>query len=361
MLVAGRGVPLFPAPFVFKGLMGLTELLIAFLLGVSSFATAQQGAKPAPAAPAARVGATAVWNPSPETLAEIRKTCGDTNPLHIENCFLTEMKTAGASAEAIAFTKSLASMGVIYLRAIRKAERVDIANVEYVFRANELESVLLVNGDPSPIDVDDDGYFPDATLKQNAAYVALAEKYPQISVWPGDRSDNKLPTVVSTGWGTQTFQVNYVLRDGCHACATVGNLAMAFNFDTQGKFQSARVSSVTAATPQIEQPASTGFDEAGGVEQVRVLAGKQFSITLAANHTTGYSWRLASPLDPALLKQINNVYSEPTSGAVGASGEEVWTFESVGQGKVALNFEYVRPFEKNVKAVKTSKFSVSIE
>jgi predicted secreted protein len=342
--------------------LGCRVLLAAALLCTSTalFAqqTAQQAVKPAPAA---RVGAAAVWNPAPETLAEIRKTCGETNPLHIENCFLTEMQTAGASAEALAFTKSLATMGVIYLRAIRKADRVDIAYVEYAFRANELESVLLVNGDPSPIDVDDDSYFPDATLKQNPAYAALADKYPQVSVWPDDRSDAKFPTVVSIGWGTQTFQVNYVLRDGCHACATVGNLVIAFNFDTQGKFQSARVSSVTAATPRIEPPASTGFDEAGGVEQIRVLAGKQFSITLAANHTTGYSWRLVSPLDPALLKQISNVYSEPTSGAVGASGEEVWTFESVAQGKVALNFEYVRPFEKDVKAVKTARYSVSIE
>ena len=58
------------------------------------------------------------------------------------------MKSAGASPEALEFTESLAaSLGVVYLRAFRRVERVDIAYIEYGgFRANELEGVLLVNG-----------------------------------------------------------------------------------------------------------------------------------------------------------------------------------------------------------------------
>ena len=96
---------------------------------------------------------------------------------------------------------------------------------------------------------------------------------------------------------------------------------------------------------------------AEGVEQIRVLAGKQFSITLNANHTTGYSWRLAKPLDPATLRQISDDYHAATSDAVGAPGEEVWTFESVAAGNVELDFEYVRPFEKDAKPMKTAKYS----
>jgi inhibitor of cysteine peptidase len=201
-------------------------------------------------------------------------------------------------------------------------------------------------------------------MKKNAAYAALAAQYPRISVWPGDRFDNKLPTVTSTGWGVQTFLVQYKLRDGCHACAEVGTATLGFNFDTQGNFQGARVASVAAAAaPQAAaiQTNSTGFDVAGGVEQIRVLAGKQFSITLNANHTTGYSWRLAAPPDPAMLKQIGDDYHAATSDAVGAPGEEVWTFESVAAGTVELNFEYVRLFEKDAKPVKRAKYLVAIE
>jgi len=338
--------------------------VLTILFAASSWAVAQEPAKPTPH-PVTRVSAAAVWNPPVDMLAAVRQKCGEADPTHMERCFLNEMKSAGASPEALAFAESLAaSLGVVYLRAFRRLEKVDVAYIEYAFRANELEGVLLVNGNPSPIDVDDDRFTIDAEMRKNAAYAALAEQYPHISLWPGDRFDSKLPTMTSTGWGTQSFLVQYTLRDGCHACAVLGTATLAFNFDTQGNFQGARVSSVAAAAaPRAAEIAASsgGFDVAGGVEEIRVLAGKQFSITLAANRTTGYAWRLATPLDPVMLKQISNDYHAADSGALGAPGEEVWTFESIGQGTVQLNFEYVRPFEKNAKSVKTAKYSVVIE
>jgi predicted secreted protein len=339
-------------------------LVVATLCVASCLSSAQEPVKPA-AHPVTRVSLAAVWNPPTETLAAIRQKCGEADTTHIERCFLNEMKSAGASAEALAFAESLAgSLGVVYLRAFRHVGRVDIAYIEYAFRANELEGVLLVNGNPSPIDVDDDRFTIDAELRKNAAYAALAEQYPHISVWPGDRIDSKLPTATSTGWGTQTFMVPYLLRDGCHACAEIGTVTLGFTFDTDGNFQAARVANVAAAaTPRAAEtaPSASGFDAAGGVEEIRVLAGKQFSITLKANRTTGYGWRLAAPLDPAMLKQIGDDYHASDSGAVGAPGEEVWTFEAVGKGTVQLVLEYVRPFEKDAKPVKTARYSVVIE
>jgi hypothetical protein len=145
------------------------------------------------------VSAAAAWNPPAETLAAIRQKCGEANPTHIERCFLDEMKTAGASPEALAFAESMAtSLGVVYLRAFRHVEHVDIAYIEYAFRANEMEGVLLVNGITTPMDVDDESFTQDVELKKNAAYAALAEEYPKISLWPGDRFDTKLPTVTSS-------------------------------------------------------------------------------------------------------------------------------------------------------------------
>ncbi len=338
-------------------------IILAMVYAAASV-VAQEPAKTAPHA-VSRVGVAAIWNPPAEMLAAVRQKCGEADATHIEKCFLNEMKTAGASPEAMAFAEGLAgTMGVVYLRGFRRAERVDVAYIEYAFRANELEGVLLVNGNPSPIDVDDERFTMDAELRKNAAFAALAEQYPHISVWPGDRFDSKLPAVTSTGWGTQTFIVQYLLRDGCHACAEIGTATVGFTFDTDGNFQAARVASVApGAAPRADQiaPRSGGFDVAGGVEEIRVLAGKQFSISLAANRSTGYSWRLAAPIDPGMLKQISDEYHAGDSGAVGEPGEEVWTFESVGKGAVHLDFEYVRPFEKDAKAVKMAKYSVVIE
>jgi predicted secreted protein len=303
-----------------------------------------------------------VWNPSPDLIAAIRTKCGEGTATPIENCFLTEMTSAGASPEATAFSKSLASTGVIYLRAFRKVARVDVAYIQYAFRANELDGILLVNGDPSPIDVDDESHYPQAELQKFPAYAAIADKFPNVSIWPADRTDPLLPKLDPANWGGQSFLVDYILRDGCHACAQIGTATFAFTFDERGKFLGARVSSVKPASREIDSSGAQGFDTAG-VERIEVLAGKEFSITLVANHTTGYSWRLATTLDPATLKQIGNTYTERKSDPdeVGAPGEEVWTFHTVAQGTVPLVFEYVRPFEKDAKPVKTSKFLVVIE
>jgi predicted secreted protein len=338
--------------------------ILQFLISVPSFcsvAAAQNSTKPS-SAETHRVTDAAVWNPSSDVLAAIRTKCGEADPVQIESCFLTEMKSAGASPEAIAFSKSLASIGVIYLRAFRKVSRVDVGYIQYVFRANELEGVLLVNGTPSPIDVDDESQYPETELQKYPPYAALADKFPNISIWPADRSNPQLPKLDALGWGTETFLADYILRDGCHACAQIGTATLAFAFDTQGKFQGTRVSAVVPAAHQLESSGAQGFGTAG-VEQIRVLAGKEFSITLIANHTTGYSWRLATTLDPATLRQVSNTYTEPKSDPdqVGAPGEEVWTFATTAQSTVPLLFEYVRPFEKDAKPVKTSKFLVLIE
>src|SRR5271154_6878787 len=260
----------------------LASFILPCLLAVvltPSASNAQTAAKSTPVS-RPRVTEAAVWNPSADVISAIRAKC-EPDPAHIESCFLAEMKSAGASPEAVAFSKSVESTGVIYLRAFRKVARVDVAYIQYVFRANELEGVFLFNGDPSPIDVDDENLYPESDLQKFAPYAALADKFPNISIWPADRSNPQLPKLDATGWGTQTFLVDYILRDGCHACAQVGTATLAFAFDTQGKFQGARVSAVLPASHQLESSGAQGFGTAG-VEQIRVLAGKEFSITLAA-------------------------------------------------------------------------------
>src|SRR5271170_2469669 len=119
------------------------------------------------APPSDRVGSRAVWKPSDQVIANIRAKC-DAESANVGECFLREMKSAGASAEAVAFTKALAGNGIGYLSAFRDTGRVSIAFAEYVFRANEMEGVFLVNGDPPLIDVDDAKYISQSELRKNA-------------------------------------------------------------------------------------------------------------------------------------------------------------------------------------------------
>lgn len=189
------------------------------------------------------VGPAAVWNPTPQILSAIREKCGEGDPSGLNSCFLSEMQSAGASPQAIAFTKSIAGSGLARVRAFRKADLVDIAYIEYAFRANELDGVLLVNGDPSIIDVDSGEFASQANFSKDPTYAALAKKYPHVSIWPGDRYHTTKPTIRHLASGGQSFVVDYVLRDGCHACAQIGTASLTFGFDEHGRFSGVQAGS----------------------------------------------------------------------------------------------------------------------
>jgi hypothetical protein len=219
-----------------------------------------------PQSPAKRVGPAAIWQPAPGQLVAIRTKCMEGDPAKLDECFLSEMRAAGASPEAIAFSKSLADKGYGYLRDFRAEGRVDIAYVEYFYRANELRCVLLVNGLPSMLDVDDLELFPSDEVAKNDSYHGLLQRYPKLEVFPGDRFHTDRPVAKSLGAHGQEFIVSYALRDGCHACAVIGELQLAFDFDGDGKFTGVRVAKVT---PHNQSTAKILFPEN---QQAAVLA-----------------------------------------------------------------------------------------
>ncbi len=306
---------------------------------------------------AARITEKAVWNPASDVLSEIRRKCTEGDPAQHEACFLEAMKSAGASDEAMAFVKEFAANGLAYVRAFRDTGRVDIAYIEYLFRANDLDGVLLVNGRPPIIDVDDYKFLSQEDLRKNDDYAALLQKYPNVGVFPSDRYHTEQPVANLTANEGQEFQVEYLLQDGCHACARIGTLIVAFDFDSSGRFTEVSALGVRPspkqddAQPSVRKRPST----------IETKVGDTFTIPLEANHTTGYSWRLAQQPDPAILKQLGEKYDEDSSGGVGAGGVETWTFQAMAKGTATLVFEYARPFEKNVPPAKTSKFRITIQ
>jgi inhibitor of cysteine peptidase len=95
-------------------------------------------------------------------------------------------------------------------------------------------------------------------------------------------------------------------------------------------------------------------------EQFNVAVGQEFTVTLASNATTGYHWELAAPLDEAVVKLVNSEYRTPETSALGAPGQEIWTFQAVGQGRTVIDLKYVRPWEKDVAPVETASYEVAV-
>jgi hypothetical protein len=200
---------------------------------------------------AAAIGPQAVWRPAAEIITTILQKCGKAPGSGLADCFMTEMRASGASPEALAFSRQLheSTNGLIgFLRSFRAAGRVDVAYVEYVFRANENLADYLVNGEPPLIDVDDLKILPTKNLESDNRYKSIRARYPNVSIWPSDRSTTEHPIVKTLDDGGQRFILSYWLQNGCHACERIGAVEFAFDFDENGKFLGAHLYSVEPAS-----------------------------------------------------------------------------------------------------------------
>ena len=81
-------------------------------------------------------------------------------------------------------------------------------------------------------------------------------------------------------------------------------------------------------------------------ETIDAVAGKDFTITLESNGSTGYQWQLAEPVDKNFMQLVGSKYINPQNNLPGAPGKEEWTFMPVKTGKTKISLEYVRPWER---------------
>lgn len=109
--------------------------------------------------------------------------------------------------------------------------------------------------------------------------------------------------------------------------------------------------------------ACVGAEEAAQVIGMTVAAeeGREFSIFLDSNRTTGYEWRLARPLDEGMVQLVRSEYAPPKGGLVGAGGQEEWVFLAKGSGETEILLEYVRPWEKGQPPATRARIRVSIK
>ncbi len=219
---------------------------IGLLLALSTQAAAQVQSPEATPAQPQPIGSSAIWHPAKNLLNSVKKECSQPQYPNFDECFLAQMEKSGASADAVAFARQIGNSG--FMRDFRKAGRVDIAYISYPFRANDTQACLLVNGDPNAVDVDDSKLWPQELLTKNPTYAALARKYPNISVWPGERTGTTYPKATALSTGGQNFIVNYYLQNGCHTCARIGAASFGFHFDATGKFAGARLAGVQAGS-----------------------------------------------------------------------------------------------------------------
>jgi len=108
------------------------------------------------------------------------------------------------------------------------------------------------------------------------------------------------------------------------------------------------------------------YDGETQTDPIEVEAGLEFAIVLESNPTTGYSWQLAEPLDEDIVELVSSEFEEKKPEGteetpLGAPGEEVWTFEAIGEGSTEISLEYVRPWETDAAPEETKTFEVEVK
>ena len=194
-----------------------------------------------------KIDSTALWQPGMSIMQHIREVCANKKYPDFGKCFVQQMKVSGASSQAVEFAKLTDNQG--FLRDFKKFGVVDVAYSNFPFRANENQVCFLVNGSPNMIDVDDYRLMPRESIEKNKVYQNILSKYPDVSIWPGNRSGTDFPEMQILHGGGERFIFSYQLQKGCHACAIIGKAKFAFDFNKIGKFLGVKVISVESNSP----------------------------------------------------------------------------------------------------------------
>jgi inhibitor of cysteine peptidase len=88
---------------------------------------------------------------------------------------------------------------------------------------------------------------------------------------------------------------------------------------------------------------------------IRAAVGETFSVALAGNPTTGFTWQ--PTFDPGILELVGESF-EPADKSVGSGGQEVFRFRALAPGKSEINCGYRRPWDN--KSRETKRFRIKI-
>ena len=93
---------------------------------------------------------------------------------------------------------------------------------------------------------------------------------------------------------------------------------------------------------------------------LELSAGETFDIVLEANVTTGYEWRLAEPLDEAVVQFVAQEYKSEQSNTEGGGGHDIWTFQAIAPGNSQIVLGYYPPDGSDIPE-QIATFTVIVE
>jgi len=259
------------------------------------------------------LGPEAVWQPGEQLVANIRNKCGG----DLSGECLVQQMTSGAPPAAVEFARSIHGEG--WLHDFRKVARVDIAYVEYPFRASANDGWLLVNGSPPAVDVDNLQKLPKAEMAENLAWSQMSASHPGAALFRGDRGGNMDPLAIVHVDGSQEFVVAYKVLDGCATCAQLGVAFLGYEFN-----------------PKVRLTGTEFLDFSPGADvaparPIHIHSGEHFSLALKGD--AKHEWTLAQEPAHWILRSVNQAADKNT-------GTISWNFEAISNGSTQMTLLY---------------------
>jgi hypothetical protein len=214
-----------------------------FLFAATLFAAgcviASVAAKAADSSLPAKVGASAVWQLPEQFVTLAHASCDKSAGPGMAECLIDRMAKAGASADAVSFTRELYKQShgeVGIMTGLQPVGPVDIAWITYPLRANTNYGLLFINGEPPIVNAENLKLLDRKAMERSPQFKDLKFQFPKVDVWPGDRDGKTWPNSQTVPNGGIQFVVDYPLINGCHACARAGFALFTWNFTAQGRF-----------------------------------------------------------------------------------------------------------------------------
>ncbi|MFZ5878145.1 MAG: protease inhibitor I42 family protein [Chloroflexota bacterium] len=114
---------------------------------------------------------------------------------------------------------------------------------------------------------------------------------------------------------------------------------------------------LTACSSSQAKPQPTNPEAA-----IEADAGKEFTLVLESNPTTGYHWEIVGDLDGAVVEFVGQEYQSTSQpGLAGGGGLDIWTFKAVGAGETTITLGHYPPSNDPIDPEETQTFTVIVK
>lgn len=97
-------------------------------------------------------------------------------------------------------------------------------------------------------------------------------------------------------------------------------------------------------------------------QDITLSVGNTLVVELGSNYTTPYRWNPDTKIgDASIIKQLSHEFVPPTSDALGAPGNEEWTFSALKPGTTAASTSYTSFVGKDAKPACTYTLTVTVQ